>query len=93
MRTWLFSAHIPEIFEIKCLQIVNKKRIVLCPLENNTERIPFITTKELMVACSSHLVNYIISYFSKIFFRSGGGSIIMWAGVVVVPKYLNITSR
>ena len=93
MTTWLFSAHIQEIFEIKCLQIVNKKRIVLCPLENNTKRIPFIATKELIVACSSYLVNYIISYFSKIFFRSGGRSIIMWADVVVVPKYLNITSR
>ena len=45
MTRRLFSTYIPEIFEIKCLQIVNDKPIVLCPLENNTKRIQFIEMK------------------------------------------------
>ena len=45
MTRRLFSTYIPEIFEIKCLQIVYDKPIVLCPLENNTKRIQFIEMK------------------------------------------------
>ena len=45
MITWLFSAHISQMVEIKYLQIVNNTRIDLSPLENNTKRIQFIEMK------------------------------------------------